>query len=216
MEYSTSSATPGAGAYGTPAGTSGTTTGNGGDQSAAAGAAQQAQEKVSEVAGQAQEQARTTLRSQVDERSTQAGEQVVTQANDIRTVAEKLREEGKEGPAKVAEQAAERAEKVGSYLTESSADRILNDVENYARSSPWTVVAGGLALGFIASRFLKASSSDRYRGVSSSPSSTGAPAPANRQLPARTVTPPPPPLSGPPPVAAPASPTTTNPGTGTF
>ena len=214
MEYSTSSATPGAGAYGTPAGTG--TTGNGGTSEQAQGAAQQAQEKVSEVAGQAQEQARTTLRTQVDERSTQAGEQVVTQANDIRTVAEKLREEGKEGPAKVAEQAAERAEKVGGYLRDSDADTILGDVESYARSNPWTVVAGGLALGFVASRFLKASSTNRYHGVSSS----GAPAPANRQLPARTVTPPPPPVGGPPPVAppvaAPASPTTTNPGTGTF
>lgn len=206
MESSTSPVTPGAGAYGTPTGTGGTTTSE--DGGGAQSAAQQAQEKVSEVAGQAQEQARTTLRSQVDERSTQAGEQVVTQANDVRTVAEKLREEGKEGPAKVAEQAADRVEKVGGYLRDSDADTILSDVESYARSNPWTVVAGGLALGFVASRFLKASSGDRYHGRT--------PAPASRQLPARTVTPPPPPVSGPPPVAAPAMPTTTNPGTGTF
>jgi ElaB/YqjD/DUF883 family membrane-anchored ribosome-binding protein len=185
--------------------------GSGGGAQQAQGAVGQAQEKVSEVAGQAQEQARSTLRDQVDQRSTHAGEQVSTQASDIRTVAEKLREEGKEGPAKVAEQAADRAEKLGSYLTDSSADRILHDVESYARSNPWTVVAGGLALGFVASRFLKASSSDRYRGASSSP------APATRQLPARTVTPPPPPVSGPPPVAAPAMPRTGSaPGAGTF
>ncbi|HEX8106010.1 MAG TPA: hypothetical protein VF533_25565 [Solirubrobacteraceae bacterium] len=211
MESSTSQP----GAYGTP-GAGGPTSGNGGG---AQGAAQQAQEKVSEVAGQAQEQARTTLRSQVDQRSTQAGEQVVSQASDVRTVAEKLREEGKEGPAKVAEQAADRVEKVGGYLRDSDADRILNDVESYARSNPWTVVAGGLALGFVASRFLKASSSDRYRtGSTGAPNPAPAPAPATRQLPASTTAPPPPPppLSGPPPVAAPASPTTTNPGTGTF
>jgi hypothetical protein len=36
-------------------------------------------------------------------------------------------------------------------------------VEDFARSKPWAVAAGGLALGFAASRFLKASSSRRYQ-----------------------------------------------------
>jgi hypothetical protein len=129
----------------------------------------QAADKAQEMAGQAKEQAQQTasqakdqLRSQVDQRSTMAGEQVSRQAGDIRTVAEQLREQGKEGPAKVAEQAAERAERVGSYLQQSDADRILSDVEDFARSNPWAVAAGGLAFGFAASRMLKASSSRRY------------------------------------------------------
>jgi hypothetical protein len=131
----------------------------------------QAADKAQEMAGQAKEQAQQTagqakeqLRSQVDQRSTMAGEQVKRQADDIRTVAEQLREQGKEGPAKIAEQAAERAERVGSYLQQSDADRILSDVEDFARQRPWAVVAGGVALGFAASRFLKASGGDRYRG----------------------------------------------------
>lgn len=130
----------------------------------------QAQEKATEVAGQAKEQAQQVagqaqqqLRTQVDQRSTQAGEQITQQANDIRSVAESLREQGKEGPAKVAEQASQRIEKVGSYLTESNADRILNDVEDFARRQPMAVIFGGLALGLAASRFLKASQSDRYQ-----------------------------------------------------
>ena len=134
------------------------------------GAAAQAQDKAQQVAGQAQEkaqqatgQAKEQLRTQVDQRSTQAGEQVSQQAGDIRTVAEKLREEGKDGPAKVADQAAERIEKVGSYLTQSDADRILGDVEDFARQRPMAVIAGGMALGLIASRFLKASQTERYR-----------------------------------------------------
>ena len=135
------------------------------------GATAQAQDKAQEVAGQAKEQAQQAagqakeqVRTQVDERSTQAGEQVSQQASDIRTVAEKLREEGKDGPAKVADQAAERIEKVGSYLTDSNADRILSDAENLARQKPMAVIAGGIALGFAASRFLKASSTERYGG----------------------------------------------------
>jgi hypothetical protein len=137
------------------------------------GATAQAQDKAQEVAGQAQEkaqqaagQAKEQMRTQVDQRSTQAGEQVSTQASDIRTVAEKLREEGKEGPAKVAEQAADRIEKVGSYLQQSDADRLLGDVEDFARQRPMAVIAGGIALGLVASRFLKASQGERYRSQS--------------------------------------------------
>ena len=137
------------------------------------GATAQAQDKAQEVAGQAQEkaqqatgQAKEQLRTQVDQRSTQAGEQVSQQASDIRTVGEQLREQGKEGPAKVADQAADRIEKVGSYLTQSDADRILGDAENFARQKPMAVIAGGLALGLVASRFLKASQGERYRSQS--------------------------------------------------
>jgi ElaB/YqjD/DUF883 family membrane-anchored ribosome-binding protein len=129
----------------------------------------QAQEKVQEVAGQAQEkvqeaagQARGRLREQVDQRTTQASEQVSTTARDIRSVAEELRKQEKEGPARVAEQAADRVERVGSYLGEADADRLLTDVEDFARRQPWAMAAAGLAVGFLASRFLKASSSQRY------------------------------------------------------
>ncbi len=127
------------------------------------------QEKVQQVAGQAQEkaqeaagQAKYRLRDQVDQRSTQAGEQVTQQASDIRSVADQLREQGKDQPAKLAEQAAERAERLGGYLKQSDADRILGDIEDFGRRQPWAVMLGGLAVGFAASRFLKASSSRRY------------------------------------------------------
>jgi hypothetical protein len=42
----------------------------------------------------------------------------------------------------------------------------LADVEAFARRQRWLVAAGGLALGFAASRFLKASSSRRYQAGS--------------------------------------------------
>jgi hypothetical protein len=143
------------------------------------GAAAQAQEKAQDVAGQAREkageakeQASSKLREQVDQRSSQAGEQVTTTASDLKTVGEELRKQGKDTPAKLADQASERTERLGSYLSESDADKILGDVEDFARKQPWAVVAGGLVLGFAASRFLKASSSQRYtqRSASSLPS----------------------------------------------
>ena len=125
----------------------------------AEGVKEQAQEKARDVKGQA----RGRAVEQVDQRSTQAGTQVSTVAGDVRSVGEELRRQGKDGPAKLADQAADRADLLGSYLQESDAERILRDVEDLGRRQPWAVVAGGLALGFVASRFLKASSRDRYK-----------------------------------------------------
>ena len=124
--------------------------------------AQEAGGAAKEQAQQAAGQAKGALRSQVDQRSTQAGEQIGGVASDVRSVGDQLREQGKDKPAKLADQAAERAEQVGNYLRDSDADRILGDVEDFGRRQPWAVLAGGLALGFAASRFLKASSSRRF------------------------------------------------------
>ena len=112
----------------------------------------------------------TAFASRSTQRSTQAGEQVHQHASDLRDVAQQLREQGKDGPAQVADQVAERAERAGSWMKDSDADRILADVEDFARSNPWAVAAGGLALGFVASRLLKASSSRRYEQRDAAPS----------------------------------------------
>ena len=168
----------------------GSTAAGGGDDG---GVKEQAQEKAQEVREQAGEQvrratgqARDRMRDQVDQRSTQAGEQVDRHASDLREVAQQLRGHGKDGPAKIADQIAERAERAGSWMKDSDADRILGDVEDFARSNPWAVAAGGLALGFAASRLLKASSSRRYEERNSA----GQLPPAGGTSPARTVTPP--------------------------
>jgi hypothetical protein len=110
----------------------------------------------------ATDQAKGALRSQVDQRATDAGQRVGGLASDVRTVGAQLREQGKDRPAKLADQAADRAERLGSYLTESDADRILGDIEDLGRRQPWAVLAGGVAVGFVASRLLKASAGTRY------------------------------------------------------
>jgi hypothetical protein len=141
-----------------------------------AGTGDQVKDKATEVAGQAQEkaqqaagQARDQVRTQIDQRSTDAGQKISMQGGDLRTVGEQLREQGKDGPAKLADQAANHVERAGSWLTESDADKIMHDVEDMARKNPWAVVAGGVALGFAASRILKASSSERYQARGARP-----------------------------------------------
>jgi hypothetical protein len=152
---------------------------------------EQAKEQVKQQADQAKQQAQQAgsqakqrLREQVDQRSTQVGERVGSTAQDVRSVADELRNQGKDQPAKLAEQAADRVERVGGYLRESDADRIVGDVEDFGRQKPWAVALGGLALGFAASRFLKASSTRRYEQLRRGP--TGAP--RRPPLPAETAT----------------------------
>jgi hypothetical protein len=120
--------------------------------------AQEAQEKAQQVASKASDQART----QIDQRSTELGHRVGSTADDIRTVGQQLREQGKDQPAKIADQAAGHVERVGSWLRESDSDKLLSDVEDFGRRQPWALALGGLALGIAASRFLKASSNQRY------------------------------------------------------
>jgi hypothetical protein len=119
----------------------------------------QVQQKAREAAGQA----KGRLREQVDQRSTEAGQQITTVATDVRSVADELRSQGKDTPARYAEQAAEKVQSAGRWLENADGDQILRDAEDFARRNPWAVAAGGLVLGLAASRFLKASSSQRYR-----------------------------------------------------
>ena len=125
--------------------------------------AAKAGDQAQEAAGQAQNQ----VKKQLDQRSTQLGEQIGSTAGDLRSVAEELRNRDKQQPAKVADQAADKAEQIADYLKTSDGQTILRDVESFGRKQPWAVVAGGIALGFLASRFLKSSSANRYRSSSS-------------------------------------------------
>jgi ElaB/YqjD/DUF883 family membrane-anchored ribosome-binding protein len=136
--------------------------------------AQQVQEKASE----AKDQTRRRLSEQLNNRSTQTGEQMTQTAGALRQTAQRLRGEQQPQPAQVLEGVAERVERLGRYLTASDGNRLLQDVERMARRQPWLVVGGGAVLGFMAARFTKASSTRRYQGNGS-----GMPRPS---LPAQT------------------------------
>ena len=145
-------------------------------------AADQAKEKVQETAQQAQEKAQEVksqaggrIRQELDTRSTEAGSQLRSTAEAMRRTGEQLQQEGKDVPARVTNLVAERAERLGEYMTGANADRIVRDVERFARKQPWLVAIGGAAVGFLASRFLKASSSGRYESGNGSWSNGGAP-----------------------------------------
>jgi len=129
--------------------------------------ARTAVESVRENAGSAAETAKSRAREQLDRRSTQWGESVSGTASDVRSVSDELRKQGKEGPAKAADKAADQAERIGAYLKENDAEALLHDIEDFGRQRPWAVAGIGLLVGIAAARMLKASSSTRYAQRSS-------------------------------------------------
>jgi hypothetical protein len=121
-------------------------------------AASAAQEKAAEL----REQGSARLRDQFDQRSTQAGSQVRSLAEALRRSGDDLRNEGNTSGARLAAQAADRIQRVGSYLEQKSGDELTRDVETFARRRPWMLAGLGMLAGVAAARFMKASSEQRY------------------------------------------------------
>ena len=131
----------------------------------AADTAGAARARAGEGAGQVLGTARSRARDEVDRRSTQAGDRALGAAGDIRSVGDELRKQGKDGPARMADRAAEQVERAGTYLRDNDADTLLGDVERMGREQPWAVAAAAFALGVVAARALKASSAKRYSRI---------------------------------------------------
>ena len=126
-----------------------------------------AREKAREVAGQAKghaqaaaEEAKGRAAAQVDERSTQFGQQIGSQAQAIDGVAEELRRQGKDGPARLAEQASERVKGIAGHLEQTDGESLVAAVSDLARENPAAAAAAGAAAGFVAGRVIKAASGD--------------------------------------------------------
>lgn len=121
-----------------------------------------AQEHVGAKAEEMRGEAAFQLREQVEQRSTQVGEQVQSLGNALRSGVEQLRSEGQGGTAEVVDKVARRADDLGGYLESANADQILGDIESFARRRPWLTAGAAALAGFVASRLVKASSQRRY------------------------------------------------------
>jgi ElaB/YqjD/DUF883 family membrane-anchored ribosome-binding protein len=122
----------------------------------------EARSQVQERAAQGRSQAADRMRVELDRRSTELGEHGQSFAEALRRSAEHLQDEGKETPARLAQRAADQVERPSRYLRDANADRLLGELEDFARSRPWLAGGMGALAGFVASRFLKASSNRRY------------------------------------------------------
>jgi ElaB/YqjD/DUF883 family membrane-anchored ribosome-binding protein len=124
--------------------------------------AAKAKDEVGAKAHELGSEAQTRMRDELDTRSTKAGDGLISVGDALRRSSEQLRGEGKDMPAQVVEGVSRRADDIGRYLRTADANEILDDVEGYARRNPWLTAVAGAAVGFAASRFLKASSARRY------------------------------------------------------
>jgi ElaB/YqjD/DUF883 family membrane-anchored ribosome-binding protein len=132
------------------------------------GVAEQASETLDDAASKAQEtavqlkeQGSERVRSQLDQRSTQAGEQMRSLAAALRRSEAQLAQEGGSG-TQLTGQVAERVDRLGAYLQQTTSDDLIRDVERFARRRPWMLAGLGTLAGLAAARFVKASSEQRY------------------------------------------------------
>lgn len=142
------------------AGTSSGTTGRAVD--AASDVAEQSGRKAAETVQQAGQRAGETVASakqnaqqRMNEGMNTAGERVGHLATALRHSGSSLEQEGDSGAAQGAQQLADRVERVSSYLTQNSPDRLLQDTSEQVRRHPWIAAAGGLVLGIAAARVVR-------------------------------------------------------------
>jgi len=121
----------------------------------------QATEVISARTSDAVEQGRGAVQRQVGQRSAQLGDQIGAASHTIRHVAEQARIDGNDQQARLADEAAKRAERVSNYLSDVDPERLMADAEGFARRQPWLVAGVGLIAGFALARSLKASSGRR-------------------------------------------------------
>jgi hypothetical protein len=121
----------------------------------------QATEVISARKDDAVEKGRTAVQRQVGQRSAQLGDQVGTASQTIRRVADQARSDGNDQQARLAKQAADRADQLSSYLIDVDPEKLMTDAEDFARRQPSLIAGIGLFAGFVVARSLKASSARR-------------------------------------------------------
>jgi ElaB/YqjD/DUF883 family membrane-anchored ribosome-binding protein len=134
----------------------------------------QAKEQLGAKTAEVRDDAAFQLREQVEQRSVQAGDQIHAVGQALRAGVDELRTDGKGASADVVEVLARRADDLGAYLQSTNADRILDDIESFARRRPWLTAGAAAVAGFVASRVVKASSDRRYERSSSAGLAAGA------------------------------------------
>lgn len=105
------------------------------------------------------EQAKNAAETRVSGQVSAASDSLQHAALAIRQSGQSLREQDQTQVATLADSAAEQVERVAGYLQGRNARQLMGDVEGMARREPVLFMTGGLALGLLAARLLKSSSS---------------------------------------------------------
>jgi gas vesicle protein len=120
-------------------------------------------ERAREVVDQAKGKATESLETKFSRSKTRAAETLSGVAQTLRSSTQQLRDQNQEGASRAIERAADGVERFATYLQDADVDQVIDSVHEFARRQPAAFIGGAFALGFLASRFLKASTPDNRR-----------------------------------------------------
>ncbi len=132
--------------------------------------AQQARQQASDLANRGTEQVKSQLANQKHE----ASQRMVPVHSALRETGQQLRKQGQGSVAEYADKAADQVERFSGYLRETEVDEIMDEARGFARRRPGVFLGGAVALGFLATRFLKSTSQEAgSAGNGATPAATG-------------------------------------------
>ncbi len=133
--------------------------------------AQQAKQQASELAKRGNEQVKSQLANQKHD----ASQRLRPIQTALQETAHQLRRQGQGSVAEYADRTADQVERFSGYLRETEVEEIVGEVRGFARRRPALFVGSAVALGFLATRFLKSSSEEGAsagNGSSTTPTAT--------------------------------------------
>lgn len=111
---------------------------------------------VADQAGEKARKAREQAMSAADKRREEVAGKAHDVTNEVEKVADTLREDGYEAPAKVVETVARQVEDLVSYVENTPVSQMLDDINGQMRGKPLAFVGAAFGLGIVASRLLRA------------------------------------------------------------
>lgn len=121
----------------------------------------EAKGRAREVMEQAKERAGERIESRLVDSKSRAADTLSGVASTLLSSSQQLRDQNHAGASRAIERAAEGVERFADYLQQTDVDDVVEQVHEFARRQPAAFIGGAFALGFIASRFLKASEGGR-------------------------------------------------------
>jgi hypothetical protein len=122
--------------------------------------AQQARQQAGDLANRGTEQVKSQLANQKHD----ASQRMVPIQTALRETGQQLRKQGQGSVAGYADKAADQVERFSAYLRETEVDEIVDEARSFARRRPAVFLGGAVALGFLATRFLKSTSQEAGNG----------------------------------------------------
>lgn len=117
-------------------------------------------EQTQQKAGQAIDQARNQVVTQLEGQKERATGGIESVALALRQTGQHLREQDQGAMSGYAESAADALERFSGYINKRDVNQMIGEVEGFARRQPMLFLGSTFALGLLAGRFLKSSSPD--------------------------------------------------------